>query len=188
MLSKPDIPFILILSGPSGAGKTTLSNAVISAVPDTTTAVSHTTRQPRPGETEGKDYYYVDKPSFLALRNSGEMLEFAEVYDNFYGTSQGSVEASLVQGQNVILDIDWQGARKMKSLYPNAISVYILPPDKEESKNRLVARQQDSAEVIESRMSSYKEQQSHQQEYDHILINDKLSDAVDQLIRILHLG
>ena len=186
MSSKNLTPFILILSGPSGAGKTTLSNAVISAVPDTTTAVSHTTRLPRPGEIEGKDYYFVDKPSFLSLRDNGEMLEYAEVYDNFYGTSQSSVVALLEQGKNVILDIDWQGARKMKSLYPNAISVYILPPDKEESKNRLIARQQDSTEVINARMSDYQEQESHQQEYDHTVVNNKLSDAIDQLLRILH--
>jgi len=188
MLSKQQTPFILILSGPSGAGKTTLSNAVISAVPDTTTAVSHTTRLPRPGETEGKDYYYVDKASFLALRDNGEMLEYAEVYDNFYGTSQSSVIALLKQGKNVILDIDWQGARKMKSLYPSAISVYILPPGEEASKNRLIARQQDSVEIINSRMAAYKEQESHQKEYDHTIVNDKLSDAIDQLLKILHYG
>ncbi len=186
MLSNHHSPFILILSGPSGAGKTTLSNAVISAIPGTTTAVSHTTRLPRPGEIEGKDYYFVDKSAFLALCDNGEMLEYAEVYGNLYGTSQSSVEALLEQGKNVILDIDWQGARKMKSLYPSALSVYISPPDKDESKNRLIARQQDSAEVINSRMSSYKEQESHQQEYDHTVVNDKLSDAVDQLLRILH--
>ncbi len=188
MLNKQLKPFILILSGPSGAGKTTLSNAVISTIPDTTTAVSHTTRPPRLGETEGKDYYYVDKASFLALRDKGEMLEYAEVYGNFYGTSQNSVAALLELGKNVILDIDWQGARKMKSHYPNAISVYILPPDEEESKNRLIARQQDSAEIISSRMSAYKEQESHQQEYDHTIVNDKLSDAIDQLLKILNYG
>ena len=188
MLNRQHTPFILILSGPSGAGKTTLSNAVISSIADTRTAISHTTRQPRPGETDGKDYHYVDKPSFLALRDNGEMLEYAEVYGNFYGTSQSSVIALLEQGKNVILDIDWQGARKIKSLYPSAISVYILPPDKDESKNRLIARQQDSAEIINSRMSTYKEQESHQQEYDHTIVNDKLSDAIDQLLKILHYG
>ena len=185
-MSKQETPFILILSGPSGAGKTTLSNAVIKAVPGTTTAVSHTTRLPRPGEIDGKDYYFVDKSTFLTMRDNDEMLEYAEVYGNFYGTSQTSIEALLEQGKNVILDIDWQGARKMKSLYPDAQSVYILPPDEEESKKRLIARQQDSAEVINSRMSDYKEQESHQQEYDHNLVNNKLPDAIDELLSILH--
>jgi guanylate kinase len=187
-LSNSKKPFILILSGPSGAGKTTLSNALVDAIPDTVIAISHTTRAPRPGEKNGNNYHFIDRQEFMRLINNGQMLEHAEVYDNFYGTSQGSIEASLGQRKNVILDIDWQGARKMKSLYPSALSVYIVPPDKDETKNRLIARQQDSAEVIKSRMSGYKEQQSHQSEYDHTVINDKLADATQQLIRILNFG
>ena len=188
MSSNRNAPVILILSGPSGVGKSTLATALIEADPDTVIAVSHTTRPPRPDEIDGEDYYFASKTKFLELVNNGEMLEYAEVYDNLYGTSQNSLQKSLEQGKNVILDIDWQGARNIKAAYPEAVSVYILPPAEHETEKRLISRQSDSADVIKSRMSSYKEQTSHQHEYDHTIVNDKLPEAVSQLVRIMHFG
>jgi guanylate kinase len=187
-LSNNKKPVILILSGPSGAGKTTLSHTLIAAVPDSIEAVSHTTRAPRTGEKEGEDYFFVSEAEFHRLVNRGEMLEYAEVYGNLYGTSRNSIEHALREGKNIILDIDWQGARHIKSIYPDAVSVYILPPAQRESEKRLISRQQDSDETIKSRMAEYKEQLSHQSEFDHVIINDRLSDATRELVRILHFG
>lgn len=181
-------PVILIISGPSGAGKSTLSHALIDAVPDTVIAVSHTTRKPRPGEKNGVDYFFVSQQEFENLISKGEMLEYAEVYGNFYGTSRASVELPLSEGKNIILDIDWQGARRAKSIYPEAISVQILPPGEQESEKRLISRQQDSEQTIKTRMATYKEQMSHQDEYDHIIINDDLAEANRQLLSILPLS
>ena len=178
-------PVILIISGPSGAGKTTLSKALIDAVPGTIIAVSHTTRQPRPGEKNGVDYYFVSKEEFQQQISQGEMLEHAMVYGNLYGTSRKSIEQSFSEGKNIILDIDWQGARRIKLIYPDAISIQLLPPAERESEKRLISRQQDSEETIKARMATYKEQMSHQDEYDHIIINDNLEEATRQLISIL---
>ncbi|MEN8711353.1 MAG: guanylate kinase [Arenicellales bacterium] len=187
-MQKTRHPVILIISGPSGAGKSTLSHALIDAVPDTVIAVSHTTRKPRPGEENGIDYFFVSQPDFLNLINSGDMLEYAEVYDNLYGTSRESIDQPFSEGKNIILDIDWQGARRIKAIYPDAISVQILPPGEKESEKRLISRQQDSKQTIMARMATYKEQMSHQDEYDHIIINDDLAEATRQLISILPLS
>ncbi|MFW2438204.1 MAG: guanylate kinase [Arenicellales bacterium] len=185
MLSKTAKPVILILSGPSGAGKTTLSHALITSIPDTLIAVSHTTRSPRTGEKEGKDYFFVNKQTFLDMIDSGAMLEYAEVYGNLYGTSRTTIEKALRDRKNLILDIDWQGARRIKAIYPDAVSVFILPPDGKEAKNRLLSRQQDTEKTIQKRMSSYGEQISHQDEYDHVLINADIDSATRQLINML---
>lgn len=176
---------ILIISGPSGAGKTTLSNALIASVPCTVIATSHTTRKPRPGETNGVEYFFVSPLEFQQLVDKGEMLEYASVYDNLYGTSRESIEKPFSEGKNIILDVDWQGARRIKSIYPDAISVLVMPPAEHESKKRLISRQQDSEKTIESRMAAYKEQMSHQDEYDYTIINDNLQEATRQLISIL---
>jgi guanylate kinase len=185
MLSKTAKPVILILSGPSGAGKTTLSHALITSMPDTLIAVSHTTRFPRPGEKEGEDYFFVSKQSFQDMIDSGAMLEHAEVYGNLYGTSRTTIEKALHDRKNLILDIDWQGARCIKAIYPDAVSVFILPPAGKEAENRLLSRQQDTEKTIQKRMSSYSEQISHQDEYDHVLINADFDSATRQLIDIL---
>jgi len=178
-------PVILILSGPSGAGKTTLSHALIASVSDTIIAVSHTTRLPRTGEKEGEDYFFVSEEVFQGLIDSGAMLEFAKVYDHFYGTSRFSIEKALCEGSNVILDIDWQGAQRIKEVYPDAISVFILPPAGKEAENRLLSRQQDTKETIERRMSTYTEQISHQDEFDHVLTNTDIKSTSQQLLDIL---
>ena len=187
-MKKTRHPVILIISGPSGAGKSTLSHALIDAVPDTVIAVSHTTRKPRPGEENGVDYYFVSHQEFENFIKKGEMLEYAEVYGNLYGTSRASIDLPLSEGKNIILDIDWQGARRAKSIYPEAISVQILPPGEQESEKRLISRQQDSEQTIKARMASYKEQMSHQDEFDHIIINDDLAEANRQLLSILPLS
>jgi len=178
-------PVILILSGPSGAGKTTLSHALIASIPDTIIAKSHTTRSPRPGEKDGEDYYFVSQKEFQQLVQDGEMLEYAEVYGHLYGTSRNTLLQAINKGKNIILDIDWQGARRIKKVYPEAISVYILPPAERESKARLISRQQDSPETIQSRMSTYREQLSHQSEYDYVIVNDNLAEATLELRKIL---
>ena len=185
MLSKTAKPVILILSGPSGAGKTTLSHALITSISDTLIAVSHTTRFPRPGEKEGEDYFFVSKQTFRDMIDSGAMLEYAEVYGNLYGTSRTTIEKALLDRKNLILDIDWQGARRIKAIYPDAVSVFILPPDGKEAENRLLSRQQDTEKTIQRRMSTYAEQISHQDEYDHVLINADIDSTTRQLIDIL---
>jgi guanylate kinase len=184
-LKNKNKPVILIISGPSGAGKSTLSHALVARTPDTIIAVSHTTRDPRPGEKEGVDYFFVSKQSFQIQIDSGAMLEYAEVYGHLYGTSQLSIEKALREKNNIILDIDWQGARRIKEIYPNAISVFILPPAGEEAKSRLLSRQQDTEKTILQRMSAYEEQISHQDEFDHILINTDIDSATQQLHDIL---
>jgi len=178
-------PVILIISGPSGAGKTTLSHALIASIPDTLIAVSHTTRLPRTGEKDGEDYFFVSKEVFQSLIDSGAMLEFAKVYDHLYGTSRFSIEKALSEGNNVILDIDWQGARRVKVVYPDAISVFIMPPAGKEAENRLLSRRQDTKETIQRRMSTYTEQISHQDEFDHILTNTDIKSTSRQLLDIL---
>ncbi len=181
-------PVILIISGPSGAGKSTLSKALVASIPDTLIAVSHTTRPRRPGEKDGEDYFFVSKEAFQKLINSGEMLESAEVYGNLYGTSRAAVESTIANGNNVILDVDWQGAQHIKTTYPDAVSVFILPPAGKEAEKRLLARQQDSEKTIRDRMSEYTEQISHQDEYDYTVINSDIQRSTRQLIDILASG
>jgi len=184
-LSSKAKPLILIISGPSGAGKTTLSLALIASIPNTIIATSHTTRPPRPGDKDGDDYFFVSEETFKSKISSGAMLEYAEVYGNLYGTSRDSIENELSAASNVILDIDWQGASRIKAIYPEAISFFILPPAGKEAQNRLQSRQQDNEETIKLRMSTYQEQISHQNKYDHILTNTDIEQTTQQLLDIL---
>ena len=183
-MDNPSKNRILILSGPSGAGKTTLSHELIAAFPDTIIAVSHTTRNKRPHEEEGKDYYFVSKNEFQQLIDNGQMLEYANVYGKLYGTSTTSIELAARSGKNIILDIDWQGARAVKAIYPESVSVFILPPDENSARERLQSRGEDSDSVIRSRMSEFDEQLSHQSEYDHVIVNDDIADATRKLREI----
>ena len=172
---------ILILTGPSGAGKTTLSKALVEQYPDTIINVSHTTRNRRPTEIDGKDYYFVSKQEFQDLIDAGQMLEYATVYENLYGTSRQSIERALADGKNVILDVDWQGAKAVKNHFPQAVSVYILPPDENETRGRLESRGEDSQQTIDSRMAAYNEQLSHQDDFDHVLVNQDLAESIRKL-------
>ncbi|KUJ00670.1 guanylate kinase [Vibrio sp. MEBiC08052] len=171
---------LYIVSAPSGAGKSSLIAALLEKNPTYAmkVSVSHTTRQPRPGEQDGIHYHFVDKAHFEALIAKGEFLEYAEVFGNYYGTSQVWIENTLKKGIDIFLDIDWQGARQIRQKMPEARSIFILPPSKEELERRLNARGQDNQEVIEKRMSEAQSETSHYSEYDYLIINDEFDAAL----------
>lgn len=151
----------------------------------TVLAVSHTTRSMRPGETDGVDYFFVDRRRFESMVAGGEFLEYAEVFGNLYGTSKGEVERLLKAGRNVLLDIDWQGAREVRQEMPEVQSIFVLPPSRRELERRLRVRGQDSDEVIARRMQQAEDEMSHRHEYDHEVVNDDLDEALDQLRAII---
>ncbi|NLD14043.1 MAG: guanylate kinase [Gammaproteobacteria bacterium] len=172
---------LYILSAPSGAGKTSLVKALLDELDFVRVSVSHTTRAMRPGETDGINYHFTRKDDFTAMIGRGEFLEHAEVFGNFYGTSQQWVQQTLDQGQDLILEIDWQGARQVRRLMPAARSVFILPPSREALRQRLDNRGQDSEDVIQSRMQQAAAEMSHYVEYDYLVINDDFRTALDEL-------
>ncbi len=176
---------LLILSAPSGAGKTSLARALVDSGNSTVLSVSHTTRAPRPGEVEGKDYYFVDRETFLQMVARDEFLEYAEVFGNSYGTSRPAVEAMLESGLNVILDIDWQGARKVRRLMPQALSIFVLPPSVQELRARLNSRGQDSDTVIEQRMQQAINEMTHYHEYERVIVNEDFASALDDLKKLV---
>lgn len=176
---------LLILSAPSGAGKTSLSRALIEAVPNTEMSISHTTRSCRKGEEHGVDYYFVEKDEFQKMIEAQDFFEYAQVYDRFYGTSRKTVSDLMEQGKNILLDVDWQGARQVKSLMSEAISVSILPPSREELEKRLIGRGRDSSEVIDQRMQQAESEMSHCREADYIILNDNFELALQDLKYIL---
>ncbi|MET1256692.1 guanylate kinase [Aliikangiella maris] len=176
---------LYVVSAPSGAGKTSLLKALISQLNTVETSVSHTTRAKRVGEKEGVDYYFVNVDEFTQLIGDGAFLEHAEVFDNFYGTSKASIEKQLDNGIDVILEIDWQGARQIRQQLPQSRSIFILPPSKSALRQRLEGRGQDDAKVIENRMLAAKNEMSHFNEYDYLVINDDFSTAVDELKAII---
>ena len=175
---------LFILSAPSGAGKTTVSRRLreggLARV-----SISHTTRPPRPGEEDGREYFFVDRGEFTRMQEAGLFLESAEVYGNLYGTSAEWVESQLRQGQNVLLEIDTQGASKVKDALPSAVSIFLRPPSLEALRQRLTERGQDSAEVITRRLAGAKNEMARENEYDWVIINDNLEDAVSQAREIL---
>jgi guanylate kinase len=176
---------LLILSAPSGAGKTSLAKALVQQVPDTMISVSHTTRAPRPGERDGVDYFFVTREDFEAMAAAGRFLEHARVFDNYYGTSRDAVERWLAEGKNVILDIDWQGARHIREQMPRAVSVFILPPSREVLESRLRGRGQDSDEVIARRMRDAVSEMRHYDEFDVVVENDDFDAALADLRAVL---
>jgi len=176
---------LFILSAPSGAGKTTLAKRLIAAVPDMVLSVSHTTRPKRNGEQHGVDYWFVSPADFQAMIERGEFLEHAQVFGNLYGTSRAGVETQLERGLDVLLDIDWQGARSVRQHMPEVVSIFILPPSLAELERRLRGRGQDSDSVVEGRMRKAVEEMSHHQEYDYKVINDDLDRATADLISII---
>jgi guanylate kinase len=175
---------LFIVAAPSGAGKTSLVKALRERDPHIQVSVSHTTRAPRPGEQDGVHYHFVDEARFLDLVGEGAFLEHANVFGNRYGTSEAAVRALLDSGQDVILEIDWQGARQVRRRIPEALGIFILPPDREELRRRLQGRGQDSAEVIEGRMQQARDEISHYVEFDYLVINDRFDQALDQLAAI----
>lgn len=166
------------ISAPSGAGKTSLVNALVDGTGDLRVSVSHTTRAKRPGETDGVDYHFVSETDFLTMLERAEFLEHANVFGNLYGTSQRWVEKQLAGGTDVILEIDWQGAAQVKRLLPEARSIFILPPSRPALLERLTARGQDDAETIGSRMAKAVEEMSHYVESDFLVVNDEFDKAL----------
>jgi len=175
---------LFIISAPSGAGKTSLVNALIEILPDVVVSVSHTTRTKRPGEIEGKDYFFTTVEKFAAMVSNGEFLEDAKVFDNFYGTSQASVQQQLDQGLKVILEIDWQGAEQVRDRIQDTISVFILPPSKTELENRLRTRRQDDDEVIARRLREARSEISHYDEFSYVVLNDDFDSALQELVEL----
>jgi guanylate kinase len=177
---------MFVLSSPSGAGKTTLSRMLVAETPALQMSVSATTRLMRPGETNGKDYYFVDQGRFDAMVAKGELLEWATVFDNRYGTPRAPVEAALSAGQDVLFDIDWQGTQQLRSRSPNdVVSVFILPPSVQALEQRLHTRAQDSDEVIRGRMKKAGDEMSHFDAYDYIVVNDNIGIAFEAVRSIL---
>jgi len=174
-------PGVLILSAPSGAGKTSLARALVARDSDAGLTVSHTTRARRPGETDGLDYHFVDHQTFRQMIEQDLFVEYAKVYDHYYGTSVTAINAQLDAGKHAILDIDWQGARKVREKFPNALSVFVMPPSLETLEQRLRDRGQDSDEVIARRMGVARSEISHKEEYDITLINEDFDHALEQL-------
>ncbi|UCJ17959.1 guanylate kinase [Pseudomonas sp. MM211] len=172
---------LYIISAPSGAGKSSLVKALIESEPHVRVSVSHTTRAMRPGESDGVHYHFVDHAQFTAMLEQNEFLEHAQVFGNYYGTSQRSLEKTLAEGIDLILEIDWQGAQQVRRLMPQSKSIFILPPTLEALRHRLTSRGQDSGEVIEQRMREAVSEMSHYVEYDYIVINDDFSHALSDL-------
>ncbi|MDF9618939.1 guanylate kinase [Pseudomonas entomophila] len=172
---------LYIVSAPSGAGKTSLVTALIKDDQHVRVSVSHTTRAMRPGEEHGVNYHFVIHEEFKALIAKGDFLEHAEVFGNFYGTSRSTLQETLDQGYDLILEIDWQGAQQVRKLMPEALSVFILPPSQEALRQRLDGRGQDSEEIIAGRMKEAVSEMVHYDEYDYVIINDDFGVALDEL-------
>jgi guanylate kinase len=178
---------LLILSSPSGAGKSTLARRLIEWDPSLRFSVSATTRAPRPGEVDGREYYFRARPDFEAMVAAGEMLEHAEVFGNFYGSPKGPVEAAMTEGRDTLFDIDWQGGQQIRnsSLGRDVVSVFVLPPSIAELERRLRGRAQDSDEVIAGRMAKSQSEISHWAEYDYVIVNNDIDMAFNDLLTIL---
>ncbi|MCT8988593.1 guanylate kinase [Shewanella phaeophyticola] len=177
---------LFIVSAPSGAGKSSLISALLKDKPsDKQVSVSHTTRQPRPGEVDGQHYHFVDVEQFKALIAQDAFIEWAEVFGNYYGTSKTVIEQTLAKGIDVFLDIDWQGGEQVKKLMPYAVGVFILPPSKAELERRLTGRGQDSQQVIDSRMAQAVSEMSHYAQYEFVIVNDDFDVALTDLNAII---
>ena len=177
---------LYILSSPSGAGKTTIARRLIAADAGIAMSISVTTRKPRPGETEGKDYLFVDHARFEAMRDTGELLEWARVFDNFYGTPKAPVVAAIAAGKDVLFDIDWQGAQQLsEKMAGDVVRVFVLPPSGKTLEQRLKARAQDPPDVVARRMAAAAAEISHWPEYDYVIVNTDVEDSVRAATSIL---
>ena len=177
---------MLVLSSPSGAGKTTLSRKLLQSDDQITMSVSATTRPPRPGEVDGKDYFFVEEKRFDDMIADGQFLEHATVFGNKYGTPRGPVEQALMAGRDVLFDIDWQGTQQLDQAAPeDLVKIFILPPSREELEVRLRTRAQDPEEVVKKRMEKANDEISHWAEYDYVIVNDNLERARSELDSIL---
>jgi len=178
----PFIPrrgFLLVLSSPSGAGKTTITRRLLERDPGLTLSVSVTTRPPRPGEVEGVDYFFIDQARFEAMVAAGELLEHATVFGHSYGTPRLLIEAALAEGRDIVTDIDWQGTQQIGGSLPHdLVTIFVLPPSMAALQSRLQTRAQDSAEVVAARMAKSSEEMSHWFEYDYVIVNQDLDESV----------
>lgn len=177
---------LFILSAPSGAGKTSLAQALVEQESDVVASISHTTRPMRAGEVDGKNYFFITTEAFNEMIRRDDFLEYAKVFGNFYGTSRLSVQSLLNQGLKVILEIDWQGAAQVRRCVKNSVSIFILPPSRAELENRLRNRGQDSDEVIAERMRDAKSEISHYREFDHVILNGDFDNALRELTMLFH--
>ena len=177
---------LFIIAAPSGGGKTSLVNALLKDDPRLVLSVSHTTRAARPGEVDGQHYHFVSEADYQQMVKHGDFMEHARVFDHYYGTNRHSVATQLKQGQDVILEIDWQGARQVRKVFPECFSIFIIPPSLEDLRKRLTGRGQDSAEVIQRRMRDAQAEISHWAEFDYLVVNDKFDVALEELRAIIN--
>lgn len=175
---------LYIVAAPSGTGKTTLVRLLLENDPGIRLSISYTTRAPRAGEADGREYHFVGVPDFLAKIGTGDFLEWAEVHGNYYGTSRTWIEAEMAAGRDVLLEIDWQGAQQVRKIFPAAIGIFILPPSLVELERRLSGRGTDSAETIARRMAAARDEMRHMAEFDYVIINDDLQQALGDLLSV----
>jgi guanylate kinase len=183
---QPRRGIMFVVSSPSGAGKTTLTRSLVDADRNLDLSISVTTRPKRPSELRGVHYHFISKQKFDAMRRAGDLLEFAEVHGNYYGTPRKPVEKALAEGRDVLFDIDWQGAKQLyEKMRTDVVSVFVLPPSAKELKSRLERRAEDSGDVIARRLKNAAKEIQHWTEYDHLVVNRDLNEAYDQLRNIL---
>jgi len=176
---------LFIIAAPSGAGKTSLVNALLKKDARLALSISHTTRSPRPGEIDGQHYHFVSEAKFERMVGAGDFMEHARVFDHFYGTNRHTVAGQLEQGRDVILEIDWQGARQVRAVFPDCCSIFIIPPSLGSLRKRLEGRGQDSEEVIQRRMRDAQAEISHWDEFEYLVVNDDFNAALDELMSII---
>jgi len=176
---------LYIVAAPSGAGKSSLVNALLEREREIVLSISHTTRPPRPGDVDGEHYHFVNRGVFERLIADNAFLEHAEVFGNLYGTSRNAVEPLLAQGRDVLLEIDWQGARQVRKVMPDSVSIFILPPSREELERRLRTRAADSAVTIARRLAESREEIAHVDDFDYVVVNDEFADALNDLRSIV---
>jgi len=176
---------LLVVVAPSGAGKTTLVEELLKRERNIRLSISYTTRAPRPGEVDGREYHFVSRAKFEAMIAAGEFLEHANVYGNYYGTSRQWIENELAGGHDVLLEIDWQGARQVRALFDHMVGIFILPPSIAELRRRLEARGKDSSDAIQKRMASARDEVSHVLEFEYIIVNERFETALDDLVGVV---
>ena len=184
-LKTPTDSRLYAVSAPSGSGKTSLIKKALTELKNLKLSVSHTTRDPRSNEIEGQDYFFIDENTFQEMIVRGDFLEYAKVFGEYYGTAKSFVEETLAQGHNIVMEIDWQGARQIRDYYPDTFSIFVLPPSLAVLQERLQSRAQDSKEVIASRMKQARSEAKHFNEYNHIIVNDDFDRASSELIGVL---